>query len=149
MSLLLYRICLAEYADKLVASGKPGRWNREGEQMIYTAGSMALACLENLVHRSGASLQADFSVLTLFVPPGISIAAILDKKLGDDWENKLPLTRQTGSSWLKKGETAILKVPGAIIQTECNFLLNPFHVNFGDIKIIYKQAFNFDHRLKQ
>ncbi len=149
MSLLLYRICLAEYADKLIASGKPGRWNREGEQMIYTASSMALACLENLVHRSGASLQAEFSVITLFVPPGISIASISDKKLGDDWENKLSLTRQTGSGWLRKGETAILKVPSAIIQAEFNFLINPMHPNFGEIKIIFKQAFNFDHRLKQ
>lgn len=121
----------------------------DGQKVIFTAGSMALACLENLVHRSGASLQADFSVITIFVPPGVSIAAIADKKPGDALENKLRLTRQTGSSWLKKGETAILKVPGAIIQAECNFLLNRFHVNFGDIKIIYKQAFYFDHRLKQ
>jgi len=149
MSLLLYRICLAEYADNLVASGKSGRWNRDGEQMIYTAGSMALACLENLVHRSGASLQAEFSVITLFVPPGISIGTLSDKKLGDDWENKPAITRQTGSAWLRKGETAILKVPSAIIQAEFNFLLNPFHTNFGEIKIIFKQAFNFDYRLKQ
>jgi RES domain-containing protein len=149
MSLLLYRICLAEYAEKLVPSGRAGRWNRDGEQMIYTAGSMALACLENLVHRSGASLKADFSVLTLFVPPGISIAAISDKKLVEDWENKPGHTRQTGSSWLKKGETAILKVPSAVIQAEFNFLLNPLHADFLKIQIIFRQPFQFDNRLKQ
>ncbi len=149
MSLLLYRICLAEYADKLVASGKPGRWNREGEQMIYTAGSMALACLENLVHRSGAALHAAFSVITLFIPPDISIFSIQEKKLGPDWEKKLSLTRQTGSNWLRKNETAILKVPSAIIQAEFNFLLNPLHTNFEAIKIVHKQPFNFDQRLKK
>lgn len=149
MSLLLYRICLAEYAEKLVPSGRAGRWNREGEHMIYTAGSMALACLENLVHRSGASLQAEFSVITLFVPPGISIASISDKKLVDDWEKKPGHTRQAGSSWLKKGETAILKVPSAVIQAEFNFLLNPLHADFLKIQIIFKQPFQFDNRLKQ
>jgi RES domain-containing protein len=149
MSLLLYRICLTEYADKLVASGKAGRWNREGDQMIYTAGSMALACLENLVHRSGASLQANFSVLTIFVPPGTSVTSISDKKLAPNWEKKPGITRNLGSEWLRKKESAILKVPSAIIQAEHNFLLNPLNPSFGDIKIIFTQPFNFDQRLKQ
>jgi len=35
------------------------------------------------------------------------------------------------------------------LQVEFNFLLNPFHANFGKIKITNKQAFNVGHRLKQ
>ena len=49
----IYRICLAKYASELVASGNPGRWNLRGQLVIYAAGSRALACLENVVHRSG------------------------------------------------------------------------------------------------
>ncbi len=149
MSLLLFRICLTEFASKLVPSGKPGRWNREGEPMIYTAGSMSLACLENIVHRSGTSLQADFSVLTLFAPPGISISSLTDQKLAEGWEKKPGITRQAGSNWLKKCETAIMRVPSAIIQTEYNYLLNPMHPKFNEVKIIFTQPFTFDQRLKQ
>lgn len=149
MSLLLFKICLTEYADKLVASGRAGRWNRDGEPMIYTASTMALACLENLVHRSGASLRADFSVLTIFVPPGIATTNITDKKLPLNWEKKPDITRNAGSKWLRKRESAILKVPSAIIHAEYNYLLNPLDPNFGEIKIIFTQPLNFDKRLKQ
>ncbi len=148
MDSLLYRICLAGYADKLMASGKAGRWNRDGEQMIYTASSMALACLENLVHRSGAALQADFMVLTVFVPPGTGCATISDKKLPEGWENKAGITRNLGSAWLKKNETLLCKVPSAIIQQEFNFLINPVHPSFKDLQIVYRQPFSFDSRLK-
>lgn len=131
-----------------MASGRAGRWNREGEQMIYTANSIALACLENLVHRSGASLLADFTVLTLFVPPGTGCHTIRENKLVDGWENKAGITRTLGSQWLKKNETLLCKVPSAIIQQEFNYLVNPFHPDFKELRIVYRQAFNFDKRLK-
>ena len=71
----VYRICLAEYAKGLFASGARGRWNVKGSFVIYTAGSRALACLENVVHRSGEGLQSIFKVLVIHVPddavPGV------------------------------------------------------------------------------
>ena len=58
--MLVYRITKTMYADRLVASGGAARWNSRGQFVIYTAATRALACLENVVHRSGEGLTAIF-----------------------------------------------------------------------------------------
>jgi RES domain-containing protein len=150
MPLLVYRICLTRFADQLIASGKAGRWNAEGAHMIYSAGSLALACLENLVHRSGASISGDFSALTIFIPPEVKISTIKEDKIPvNGWERKEGITRHLGGIWVRKNETAVCKVPSAIIQSEYNYLINPNHHMFHLIKIVHVQPFSFDARLKQ
>ena len=72
----IYRICLAKYAGELVASGNPGRWNLRGQLVIYAACSRALACLENVVHRSGEGLNSLFKVIRIEVPDTLAIAEL-------------------------------------------------------------------------
>jgi RES domain-containing protein len=38
-------------------------------------------------------------------------------------------------------------VPSAIVEEEFNYLINPEHINFADIKIISAKPFIFDERL--
>ena len=64
----VYRITLARFSTNLYASGFVARWNSEGTFVIYTAGSRSLACLENLVHRSGEGLDAGFRVPSAIIP---------------------------------------------------------------------------------
>jgi RES domain-containing protein len=45
-------------------------------------------------------------------------------------------------------QTAVLKVPSAIIDLEYNYLLNPAHPDFEKIKIRSVNKFTFDPRLK-
>ena len=72
----IYRICLAKYAGELVASGNPGRWNLRGQLVIYAAGSRALACFENVVHRSGEGFNSLFKVIRIDIPDTLAIAEL-------------------------------------------------------------------------
>jgi len=150
----IYRIGQTKYANDLKGSGVDGRWNSKGQYVIYTGGSLALSCLEKLAHTSGTSLYAgDFSVTMIRVPDQLKIKEItLNQllKINPDWTKVInyPYTQAMGDAWLRNRETAILKVPSAIIDLEYNYLLNPSHPDFSKIKISVVKPFSFDTRLK-
>lgn len=150
----VYRIGQTKYANDRKGSGVDGRWNPAGLYVIYTAGSLALSCLEKLAHTTGTSLYAgDFSVTVYQVPDKIKISEITLNQLqrqDSEWYKVLnyPLTQAMGDDWLQRHETAVLKVPSAIIDLEYNFLFNPAHPDFNKIKISEVRPFNFDKRLK-
>jgi len=148
--MLVYRIVLTQYAGKLIASGRAARWNPNDVKMIYTASSRSLACLENTVHRSQAGLSLLFSVMTIEIPGHLKIKTILKDDLPDDWAdyNEMAVTQNLGQQWIKENDTAILRVPSSIIEEEVNYLLNPEHTDFKEIKIIKTQPFVFDKRIK-
>jgi len=149
-----YRIGQTKYACDRRGSGVDGRWNLLGMYVIYTGGSLALSCLEKLAHTPGTSLYAgDFSVTIFEVPDSLTIKEITIKeltKINADWIKVInyPITQKLGNNWLKEQETAILKVPSAIIDLEYNYLFNPAHPDFNKIKISAVNEFNFDTRLK-
>jgi len=152
--MFVYRISQTKYANSLTASGIDGRWNPLHQKMIYTAGSVALACLENLAHRSGTSLAAgNFSLTIIELDDGLKIEEVNIEDLeaaNPNWQNvdHYPSTPKLGNDWLNAGSSAILKVPSAIIDLEYNFLLNPNHASFTGIKIVRVDRFSFDARLK-
>ena len=150
----VYRISQTKYAHDRKGSGVDGRWNSQGQYIIYTGGSLALSCLEKLVHTPGTSLYSgDFSVVTLYIPDTLPIFELTIAKLARlnaDWHKVInyPMTQLLGDTWLRKMETAVLKVPSAIIDMEFNYLLNPAHPDFEKIKISNVSKFTFDPRLK-
>ncbi|RYE11778.1 MAG: RES domain-containing protein [Sphingobacteriaceae bacterium] len=152
--MLIYRISQTKYASSLTASGVDGRWNLFGQKVIYTAGSVALACLENLAHRSGTSLAAgNFSLSVIEVEDGLKIEEVKTEDLvsaNPKWQSveNYPLTQKLGSDWLNRNSSAILKVPSAIIDLEYNYLLNLNHPDFTKIKVAVVNKFAFDPRLK-
>ena len=146
----VFRIILAKYADKLIASGRAARWNPNDVEMIYSASSRSLACLENVVHRSGKGLNQVFDVLTIDIPRHIKIKKILLEDLPADWKDydRVYLTQRMGEKWISENHTAVLQVPSSIVSEEVNYLLNPKHKDFGEIKIVKRQPFVFDSRIK-
>lgn len=148
--MLVYRIILSKYANKLIASGRAARWNPNDVEMIYAASSRSLACLENVVHRSGTGLTLPFDVLTIEVPHQLKIKKINLKDLPADWKDydRVYLTQRIGEKWINDKETAVLQVPSSIVSEEVNYLLNPKHKDFGEIKIIKREPFIFDSRIK-
>jgi len=149
-----YRIGQTKYARDRVGSGVDGRWNLAGQYVIYTGGSLALSCLEKLAHTTGTSLYAgDFSVTIFDIPNILKIKEITINeliKLNADWHKVInyPITQNVGSTWLQNQDTAVLKVPSAIIELEYNYLFNPAHPDFQRIKISAVNKFTFDSRLK-
>ena len=148
--MVVYRITLAKYATSIKASGRAARWNPNEVEMIYTSGSMSLACLENVVHRNQNGLNSAFKVLTVEIPDDLLILTIPKKSLEGDWSNfeKLPITQSLGAQWILELKSAVLKVPSSIIEGEFNYLVNPNHPDFGLIKLVKSQPFVFDSRIK-
>lgn len=146
----VYRITLGKYAQELIAPGTEARWNSRGYFVIYTAGSRALACLENLVHTDCEGLKNLFKIIVIKIPDDVKITEIQETDLLENWtkSNNLHETRQIGNTWLSLYTSCVLKVPSAIIRGEFNFLINPAHVQFSKIKIKALEQFEFDSRLK-
>ena len=120
--MVVYRITLEKWSSNLTASGFPARWNSKGKFMIYTAGSRALACLENVVHRSGEGLNLHFKVMLIEVPESLKMDTIESKDLPENWHHYTSsnFTQQIGDAWLATGSSAVLRVPSAIIFSEYN-----------------------------
>ncbi|SHN34324.1 RES family NAD+ phosphorylase [Mucilaginibacter sp. OK098] len=148
--MLVYRITLAKYSGKLIASGRAARWNPNDVEMIYTAASRSLACLENVVHRDKLGLSLVFNILTIECPDAIKIETIPLKGLPANWIDfdQMYLTQKIGEEWVKNNGSAILQVPSSIVSEEVNYLINPKHPDFGQIKIVKTQPFVFDSRIK-
>ena len=148
--MLIFRITLKKYSDSLYASGSAARWNNNDVKMIYTANSRALACLENIVHRSKLGLSANFCVMEIDVPNSLSVEVFSLEKLSKNWDQfeHTHLTQALGDEWIDKGNTAILKVPSSIVHDEFNYLLNPNHPDFKKIKLVAVKPFFFDDRIK-
>jgi RES domain-containing protein len=148
--MLVYRITLAKYSGKLIASGRAARWNPNDVEMIYTASSRSLACLENVVHRDKLGLSLVFNILTIECPDALKIETIPLKGLPANWIDfdQMYLTQKIGEEWVKNNGSAILQVPSSIVSEEVNYLINPKHPDFGEIKIVKTQPFVFDSRIK-
>lgn len=149
--MLIYRITKAEYAGQLTASGGPARWNSRNQFVIYTAASRSLACLENVVHRSGEGLASLFRVMVIDVPDGILIDTTEPETLPPDWTDyqQYGFCQQLGGNWLRQGQSVVLRVPSAIIANEWNYLLNPAHPDFQRVRLLQTEPFLFDPRIKQ
>jgi len=147
----VYRISLAKWSKKLTASGFPARWNSKGKFVIYTASSTALACLENVVHRSGEGLNQNFKVMIIEIPSKVKISNINLKKLPKDWHKFefYSMSQKLGDKWIDSQKTAVLKVPSSIIKREFNYLINPNHPDFKFVKLIDIEDFEFDPRIKE
>ena len=113
--------------------------------MIYTAESRALACLENIVHRGSTNLSMPFLIKKILIHAEESILELPPELLPDEWnkngEEGYILCRPFGNTWIKNSDSAVLKVPSAIIPGEFNYLINPRHEDFKMISIIYGKPF--------
>ena len=146
--MLVYRITKAKYASELVASGFRNRWNDDGQHVIYTSGSRALACLENLVHRSNSGNDLLFKTMIISIPDELSVLTVQEKDLPKGWRKSYcEQCLQLGKKWYIENKFPILKTPSSIISNEWNYILNTRHQDFRKIKLTGTERFLFDERL--
>lgn len=145
----VYRITHINWAGKLKASGRAARWNSDGKFVIYTASSRALACLENVVHRSGEGLNSLFKIVTIDIPEDVSVEKVSLEDLSQNWFefNNYPECQKVGNLWLGKAFSCVLEVPSAVIPDEKNYILNTNHQEFEKVSIKNVDDFKFDPRL--
>ncbi len=148
----VFRLARKKYKIELSGKGASvtgARWNSKGTEIVYCAQSRALAMAEVVVHLSLTVLPKDFVMLTITIPDDIIIASLDTNLLQRDW-NVFPnsfTTQIIGDEFIRKNETCILKVPSAVVKGDFNYLVNPYHVDFGSIKITSQEDFPFDKRI--
>lgn len=148
----VFRLARKKYPVELSGRGASisgARWNSKGTEIIYCAQSRALAMAEVLVHLSLATLPSDFVMLTIDIPEEIFVEVLDLDKLNIDW-NVFPCTFETpllGDDFIRRNQACVLKVPSAVVKGDFNFLVNPNHTDFYQIKIINEIDFPFDKRI--
>jgi RES domain-containing protein len=125
-----------------------GRWNRPGVAVIYTAESLSLAILEFFVHLNPNDTP-DLVTIAADAPERVKIERVDSRSLPSNWRATPapPALADIGTAWAQKMSTAILAVPSAIVPNETNYLLNPRHDDFAQIRVAAPERFSFDPRL--
>jgi len=71
------------------------------------------------------------------------------KHLPEDWRRlpAPPSTREFGTRWVMQARSPVLQVPSLVVDGEFNYVLNPRHADFGQLKIDAPVSFSFDPQL--
>lgn len=135
----VWRVCRRKYiATAFTGDGARqvgGRWTPPGAVAVYTSGTLSLAILEMLVHMEQWQLGGHVAIPAII--PDRLIETLAPGKLPSGWDSiPAPPELQTiGVEWLRAGTSAALCVPSAVVSIEHNYLLNPNHLDFGQIEI--------------
>lgn len=128
-----------------------GRWNRKGAQVIYASASVALACLETLVHLNSGGLPLNRYLVRIDVPDKVWNRAITlsADALAPGWDATPPgkVSLDTGDQWLREGASALLLVASAVVPLEWNVLINPLHKDSAGIGAAKLSRWLYDPRL--
>jgi len=144
------RLCRSEYAAFDGEGGlcRAGRWQEQGNRIVYAAQSEALAALEVLVHLSSITQMPEYVCVKAAIP-GQLILHIRDLgPLPADWASTDPKqARGLGTRRITEQISAVLQIPSVVIPRESNFMLNPEHPDFNRIAVDTPLPFQFDLRL--
>ncbi|KJS30697.1 MAG: hypothetical protein VR64_14720 [Desulfatitalea sp. BRH_c12] len=127
-----------------------GRWNPPGYSAVYAAESLSLSILELIVHLDeDADIQNFVAIPVAFEES--QVIAWPEETLPAHW-SILPVADQTqkmGKIWIDEKQSMVLQVPSSIVPQEKNFVLNPLHPDFADLKTGKAQSLYIDPRLKK
>ncbi len=148
--MIVFRIAACNYISDLSGRGASlhgGRWNSVGVRLLYTAGAASLAMLECLVH-FGGRIVGDYCQLALEVPEH-SILQIDEVRLPINWRESPPpdVLQAYGRQFVEEGDFLLLKVPSVLVPDEYNYLINPAHPDFKQVRVLIRSAIRFDERL--
>jgi RES domain-containing protein len=117
--------------------------------MVYTAGTLALAALEVLVHVDHDIAPTDLAAIPIEIPKRVRIERIEIAALPPHWRaTPAPeQLQQLGTAWARRGAALLLRVPSALIPEEYNYLVNPAHSAVKRLRVGEPRPFIFDLRL--
>lgn len=111
----------------------PGRWHSQGNRIVYSSSSLALATLELFVNLEVRRQLVHYVKSRIDIPDDLveglerrTLRAFLEAP--DDFD-----ARSYGDAWLAEGRSCVLDVPSRVVPQESNFLLNPLHPAFERI----------------
>ena len=148
----VYRILRRAYSKKpLDGEGAyrfGGRWSSTGTRLAYTSEHLSLAMLEYLVHVESAEAPNDLVVIPADVPSSVSRVSIAAKQLPKHWRQFPAPTELTrfGDEFVRKNRAAVLIAPSALVPGESNWLINPRHPDFQQIRVNPAETLHYDPR---
>jgi RES domain-containing protein len=143
--MILWRISMFRNLDGDGGMLSAGRWHNVGQRIVYTSEHPAISLLEMIVHADRQFLPTTYQLLKIHVPNEIKIRSAANT--GSNWQVNTKQSQTIGDVWLSKLETAVLKVPCAILPESWNYLINPQHPDASSIKIESAQTVPVDERL--
>ena len=127
-----------------------GRWNRAGTPMLYAASSIALACLETIVHLDGSlSLPLNRYLVRIEVPQKVWAEAISMPPASNIGWDALPTGKVSidwGDTWCEASRSALALVPSVIVPEELNVLINPRHCDMAKLRMSKIRKWTYDPR---
>jgi len=143
--LIAYRCIWEKASEDLISTGISGRWNHQGDEVVYASESRSLASLEVLVHAENSFLLSKYKFLKITFP------GIIVKHIGVTDTNFLRDVKEFqdyGHEWYHKKSSAILRVPSVIIPNEYNYVINTLHPDMKKVNVDKVELFHrFDTRL--
>lgn len=127
-----------------------GRWNSEGNYMIYTSENSSLALLENLVHFDRDLAPSGLYLMQISLDiEADGIFSLPESDYPKDWQELGTLeNRSLGNLFLSDKKFLAMKVRSSINAYEYNLLLNPLFPRFHDmVEVLSVQELALDGRL--
>lgn len=149
--MLVYRIVHKKYSHHLFASGLPGRWNSKGNKVLYSAESVSLAFLENMIRRKGLGFNHDFKIMFIEVPPKSKITIVNADDLDKGWRNfdSYSKCQSAGDTWYNENAALLLKVPSAVLPEAFNYVINTGHTDYKKVKLVEVTNLIPDERIEE
>ena len=125
-----------------------GRWNSPGRPVIYAAGSLSLAMLEQLAQAGTGRLPHDQVCVEITILDAVSTETVTPSDI-PAWDAADRLaSRAFGDRWLAEQRSCVLLTPSVIVPTELNVVVNPEHADFAGVTASTPRPLNWDERLK-
>jgi RES domain-containing protein len=138
-------------ADDLSGAGAarhPGRWNEEGDAVVYASPSRALAVLETAAHLDDSGLPLNRFLVRIDVPAPVwaKRQKLEGEKIDAGWR-AIPAGRTSsrlGHEWYTAGKSALLLVPSVIVEEDSNVLINPKHAGAAGMTAAVVRLFEYN-----
>jgi len=119
--------------------------------LVYASTSIALACLETLVHLAGGrSLPLNRYLVRIDVPeePWIS-RTVFDAAgyVGWDAEPAGLVSQDWGTRWAQSQGSLLTEVPSIVVREESNVLINPRRPDLAQLTAVKVRKWTYDPRL--
>lgn len=150
--MIVFRLSRSKFKSDLSGKGAElagGRWNSKGVPMLYTSESIALCTVEIAVHMPLGIVPLDYHLVSIQLPDDVQIPEVKETDLPESWKS-FPhghVTQEIGDAFILSEKSLVLKVPSATVQGNFNFLVNPRHPYFNQVRILNSEPFEFDKRL--
>lgn len=149
--MIVYRVVHKSVNQLLSGSGVDARWCSNGRKVIYTSSSISLACLENILRRSGLGFSDQFKTIFYKIPDTIKVDELKLKDLNNNWrlQGSYYYCQLPGNKWYDDKRSFILKVPSAIITDEYNYIIKTTSPKINKVIVQDEKPFIPDERLEK